>query len=94
MLIQSIFKSEKDNNIIEQLNIASSGQYVEYLEKNQSLFIYNPNIDVTALSNDQVSILDKKRRMKESSDEFVKKHYDHSTIPIEGNSEFNWGKNK
>jgi len=64
MLIQSIFKSEKDNNILENFHISSSGEYIEYLRNNNFLFLFDPKTDLTTLTNYQIEILDKRRKIK------------------------------
>lgn len=42
-LIKTIFKSEKDKNKLEKLNISNSAQYVDFIKRNQLNFLYSQN---------------------------------------------------
>ena len=42
-MIQTIFKSEKDKQKLEKLNVSNSVQYVEYIKRNQLSFLFNQN---------------------------------------------------
>ena len=42
-MIQTIFKSEKDKQKLEKLNVSNSVQYVEYIKRNQLNFLFNQN---------------------------------------------------
>lgn len=41
ILVESIYKSEKDYNKLERLNIANSKKYVEFIKKRNLEFLYN-----------------------------------------------------
>lgn len=43
ILIESIYKSEKDFNKVERLNISNSKKYVEFIKKRNLEFLYNFN---------------------------------------------------
>jgi len=83
LLLQSIFKSEFDKNVIERFHIASSSEFVDFLSKTDSLFIYNFSNDLSELRNEQLALLEKKKKIREEIDNFSEKHYEYTIEKVE-----------
>ncbi len=76
---------------MERFHIASSDNFISYLKKTESLFIYNLEYDKYNLNKEQQLLAHRKEKIKELIDDYSDKFYEH-TMETDDNDKkpFSW----
>lgn len=80
MLIQAIFKSEKEKTKIERLHIPNSKRYLDYIQSRNLAFMYSKSdlVREDKLNKDQYESFNTYKTMQNLITMYCEKHYEYA----------------